>query len=119
MFKTLGKYLPPPAGARSPALWGTKERLEQLFNASAASIEITPRAYVFRYRSPEHFVDFFATWYGPMLKAFAALDADNQKGLREDLIALARRFNRTSDDAMIVPGEYIEAVIVKRANQMQ
>ena len=119
MFKTLGKYLPPPTGARSPALWGTKERLDQLFGASAASIDITPRAYVFRYRSPEHFVDFFATWYGPMLKAFAALDADSRKGLREDLIALARRFNRTSDDAMVVPSEYIEAVIVKRSDQTQ
>ena len=79
--------------------------------------DITPRAYVFRYRSPEHFVDFFATWYGPMLKAFAALDADSRKGLREYLIALARRFNRTSDDAMIVPREYIEAVIVKRSTK--
>jgi ubiquinone/menaquinone biosynthesis C-methylase UbiE len=114
IFKTIGKYLPPPAGARSPALWGTMDRLDQLFGASAASIDITPRAYVFRYRSPEHFVDLFATCYGPMLKAFAALDPDRQKDLREDLIALARKFNRSEDDVMIAPGEYIEAVIVKR-----
>ncbi len=119
MLKTLGKYLPPPAGAKSPALWGTRERLDQLFGASAASIDMTPRAYVFRYRSPEHFVDFFANWYGPMLKAFAALGADGQAALRDDLIALVGRFNRTSDDAMVVPGEYIEAVIVKRSGETQ
>lgn len=119
MLKTLGKYLPPPAGSRSPLLWGTKDQLDQLFGASAASIAMTPRAYVFRYRSPEHFVDFFATWYGPMLKAFAALGADGQAALREDLIALVGRFNRSSDDDMIVPGEYIEAVIVKRSDETQ
>jgi SAM-dependent methyltransferase len=27
MFKVLGRYLPPPVGVRSPALWGTEERL--------------------------------------------------------------------------------------------
>jgi hypothetical protein len=113
IFKTLGKYLPPPAVARSPALWGTRDRLDQLFGATAASIAVTPRTYVFRYRSPEHFVDFFATCYGPMLKAFAALGADARKGLREDLIALAKKFSRSDDGVMIAPGEYIEAVIVK------
>ena len=39
VFKTLGKYLPPPAGAKSPALWGTRARLAEMFDADAASIE--------------------------------------------------------------------------------
>ena len=33
VFKTLGKYLPPPAGAKSPALWGTRARLAEMFDA--------------------------------------------------------------------------------------
>lgn len=107
MLKTLGRYRPPPAGVKSPVLWGTKERLARLFGASAASIDITPRNYVFRYRSAEHFVDFFATCYGPMLKAFAALDPGRQKMLRQDLMALAEQFNRSQDDSLVVPGEYI------------
>jgi ubiquinone/menaquinone biosynthesis C-methylase UbiE len=114
MFKTIGKYLPPPAGAKSPALWGTRSRLIEMFGPSAAAIRAEPRHFVFRYRSPEHFVDLFKTYYGPMLKAFAALDADKQQGLRGDLLALIRGRNKTDDSTMAVPSEYLEIVITKR-----
>jgi len=114
VFKTLGKYLPPPAGAKSPALWGTRARLIEMFGASAISVKSEPRNFSFRYRSPEHFLDVFKSYYGPMLKAFAALDAVNQQGLRNDLLALIARMNRAEDGTMIVPSEYLEIVIVKR-----
>lgn len=114
LFKTLGKYLPPPAGAKSPALWGTPARLTEMFGTSAASIKTEPRNFMFRYRSPEHFLDIFKTYYGPMLKAFAALDEVNQRGLRNDLLALIGKMNRAHDGTMIVPSEYLEIVITKR-----
>jgi SAM-dependent methyltransferase len=114
LFKTLGKYLPPPAGAKSPALWGTEARIKEMFGASAASIKTERRNFNFRYRSPEHFLDIFKSYYGPMLKAFAALDAANQQGLRDDLFALIARTNRAEDGTMVVPGEYLEVVITKR-----
>src|SRR5262244_3953009 len=78
VFKTLGKYLPPPAGVKSPALWGTRARLDEMFGAQTSEIAAAPRMFVFRYRSPEHWLDVFKTFYGPMLKAFAALDANAQ-----------------------------------------
>ena len=114
MFKTLGKYLPPPAGAKSPALWGTRGRLAEMFGPAAAAIHIEPRNFYFRYRSAEHFVDLFKTYYGPMLKAFAALDETKQKGLKDDLHALITQLNKTNDGTMVVPGEYLEVVITKR-----
>src|SRR6201982_686690 len=88
VFKTLGKYLPPPAGVKSPALWGTRARLDEMFEADASSIKVEPRLFNFRYRSPEHFLDVFKTFYGPVLKAFAALDVPSQKNLGNDLHAL-------------------------------
>jgi SAM-dependent methyltransferase len=114
VFKTLGKYLPPPPGARSPALWGTRARLEEMFGADASSIKAEPRLFNFRYRSPEHFLDVFKTFYGPVLKAFAALDAGSQENLRTDLHALIVRMNRSGDATMIVPSEYLEVVVTKR-----
>ena len=114
LFKTLGKYLPPPAGAKSPALWGTEARLKEMFGASAASIRAERRDFNFRYRSPEHFLDIFKSYYGPMLKAFAALDAASQQGLRSDLLALVGKLNRADDGTMVVPSEYLEVVITKR-----
>jgi ubiquinone/menaquinone biosynthesis C-methylase UbiE len=114
LFKTLGKYLPPPAGAKSPALWGTRSRISEMFGTAATTIKAEPRQFIFRYRSPEHFLDIFKSYYGPMLKAFAALNETDQKSLRSDLLALIGRMNRAEDGTMVVPSEYLEIVIVKR-----
>ncbi|WP_315778746.1 class I SAM-dependent methyltransferase [Bradyrhizobium sp. SZCCHNPS1003] len=113
LFKTLGKYLPPPAGAKSPALWGTEARIREMF-ADAADIRCHRRHFAMRYRSPEHFVDVFKTYYGPVLKAFAALDGDRQADLKRDMLALIGTLNRAEDGTMVVPSEYLEVVIIKR-----
>jgi ubiquinone/menaquinone biosynthesis C-methylase UbiE len=114
LFKTLGKYLPPPAGAKSPALWGTKARIDEMFGAQASNIQATRRHFTFRYRSPEHFIDIFKTYYGPVLKAFAALDAAKQDGLKRDVVALIATMNRSNDETMVVPSEYLEVVVTRR-----
>lgn len=114
VFKTLGKYLPPPAGARSPALWGTEARLKEMFGASSSTIRAERRHFVFRYRSPEHFLDIFKSYYGPMLKAFAALDEANRQKLHQELMALIGTMNRADDGTMVLPSEYLEVVITKR-----
>ncbi|HKS62778.1 MAG TPA: methyltransferase domain-containing protein [Xanthobacteraceae bacterium] len=113
VFKTLGKHVAPPAGAKSPALWGTRGRLDEMFG-KAGEIDAQSRMFVFRYRSPEHFLEVFKTFYGPMLKAFAALDAAKQAALRNDLLLLVGQFNRATDGTMAVRSEYLEVVITKR-----
>jgi SAM-dependent methyltransferase len=113
LFKTIGKHVPPPPGARSPALWGTRARLAELFGPHAASIKLAQRNFVFRYRSPEHWLEIFKGCYGPVLKAFAALEPAAQAALRCDLLALIRQFNRAEDGTMVVPGEYLEIVITR------
>jgi ubiquinone/menaquinone biosynthesis C-methylase UbiE len=114
LFKTLGKYLPPPAGAKSPALWGTRARITEMFGTAAAEIKIEPRQFVFRYRSPQHFLDIFKTYYGPTLKAFAALDEGKRQALTADILALIASMNRSQDTTMVVPSEYLEIIITKR-----
>jgi ubiquinone/menaquinone biosynthesis C-methylase UbiE len=114
MFKTLGKYITPPAGVKSPALWGTRGRLLEMFGPAAIAIETEPRHFTLRYRSAEHFLDVFKTYYGPMLKAFAALDEAKQHGLTDDLHALISRMNKANDGTMVVPSEYLEVVATKR-----
>ena len=68
----------------------------------------------FRYRSPQHFLDLFREYYGPMLKTFEALDAAGQKGLTRDLLALIDELNTSGDGTMVVPGEYLEVIVTKR-----
>ncbi len=114
LFKTIGRHLPPPAGVRSPALWGTDERIHELFGAESTSIRSQARDFVFRYRSPEHWLDVFRTWYGPLLKAFAALEPAAQSALEHDLKALIGQFNRSGDRTMVVPSRYLEIAITRR-----
>ena len=114
VFKTLGKYLPPPPSARSPALWGTRERLAEMFGAAAIEIKPETRHFNFRYRSPKHFLDVFETYYGPINRVFATLDQQRQVELRNDLNALILRMNRSNNGTMVVPSEYLEVVITKR-----
>ena len=115
LFKTIGKHLPPPAGLKSPALWGTRNRLDELFGAYASAIDITSQTYVWRYRSPRHWLELWREVYGPLQKAFAALDDAAQEQLAIDLLALIGSCNVASDGTMVVPAEYAEVVVSKRA----
>lgn len=113
LFKTIGKHVSPPPGARSPALWGTRARIAELFEPHAASIKSAQRHFVFRYRSPEHWLEVFKTCYGPLLKTFAALEPAAQAALERDLMALVGQFNRAGDGSMVVPAEYLEVVVIR------
>lgn len=112
LFKTLGAHLPPAPGAKSPALWGTPAYIEQLFGDGAASIDCTRRIYNFRYRSPQHFIQVFREWYGPVHKAFAAL-GPRGAALEQDMAALLQRLQEPGKKTLVVPSEYLEVVVVR------
>ena len=114
MFKTIGKHLPPPAGVKSPALWGTSEWMEKAFRPEASALVVETRNFMFRYRSAQHFLDVFRRYYGPMLKAFEALDERGRAALAADIVVLIGRFNRSGDDTIVVPGAYLEVVVTRR-----
>ena len=111
LFKTIGKHLPPPAGVKSPALWGTEARLAELFPGCA--VKAAPQVFNFRYESPAHWLEVFKTWYGPTNRAFAALGDEKGPALEADILALVGRMNRGGADTLIVPGEYLEVVATK------
>jgi ubiquinone/menaquinone biosynthesis C-methylase UbiE len=114
LFKTIGKYVPPAPGVRSPALWGTTARLDELFGETARTIRTTSRAFTFRYRSPDHWIEVFRTYYGPMTRTFGALDAAKQAVFTDDLRALMQAGNRSGDGTLVLPSEYLEVVVERR-----
>lgn len=115
LFKVIGRHVAPPAGVKPPARWGTQEGLAALFETHPVAIDASPRHFCFRYRSPEHWLTIFRTYYGPVLKAFAALPAPKQRELEADLLTVAHRFNRVDDGSFVVPSEYLEIVITRSA----
>jgi len=114
LFKTIARYIPPATGVKSPALWGTRARLDELFAPSAKDIRVTERDFIFRYRSPLHWIEVFRTYYGPLHKVFAALDSDKQAALMRDVLELLEAGNRSHDRSLVLPSAYLEVVIERR-----
>jgi ubiquinone/menaquinone biosynthesis C-methylase UbiE len=111
MLVTVSKHVPPPTGVPSPVYWGNEQRLRELF-PDAQHLTARRRFFTFNYESPDHFLEFFRTWYGPTHKAFGALDASGQALLTEDLRELIATFrDRNQARACAIPGEYLEVVI--------
>jgi SAM-dependent methyltransferase len=112
-FRTMGKHVPPPAGLRSPMLWGSEAHLRGLFGDGISDLVVTRRMFVFRQHSARAWIDYFRTWYGPTLKAFDTLDSDGQERLTADLVAMIERHNVAGDGTLAVPAEYIEVVATR------
>lgn len=113
LFRVIGRHVPPPPGIKAPSLWGTEARLAELFPGHR--VAATRRIFNFRYASPEHWIEIFRTYYGPMNRAFATLDAPEQAALESETRDLLERLNRGGRESLIVPGEYLEAVVTKPA----
>jgi ubiquinone/menaquinone biosynthesis C-methylase UbiE len=114
LFKVVGRHVPPPPALTPPAQWGLDDHLERLFRDTASDIRTIPRDFVFRYKSAQHWIDVFRSWYGPVHKAFAALPAEGQQRLEQDLVALIDEFNASGDATVVIPSEYAEVVVFRQ-----
>jgi SAM-dependent methyltransferase len=114
LFRAIGRYLPPPPGLRPPVLWGSEDRLRELFG-SGVTISAPRRTFLWRWPSPEHQAEFFATFYGPTNKALAALAADRAADLKAEMVEVARSFDVSDDGTLVLRQDYLEAVIHKPA----
>jgi ubiquinone/menaquinone biosynthesis C-methylase UbiE len=114
LLRLVARHVPPPPGVQSSLAWGTEAHLSELFGG--ALMKVTRRQFNFRYASPEHWLQVFRDYYGPAMKAFAALDLQGQMDLERDMLELLRRSNTAGAAALVVPSEYLEVVIIKPAS---
>ena len=113
LFKAVAAQVPPPAGLKSPMLWGDETHIAELFGSRASRIRADRKIFKFRYRSAEHFVEVFRAFYGPTNKAFAALDDKSQAALKAALVALLEKANVGGEHSLVVPAEYLEVVVTR------
>jgi SAM-dependent methyltransferase len=114
LFKTIGKFVPPPPGLKPPFRWGTEEGLDELLNSRIGSLQTRRRTYVWRFPSARHHVEFMRGYYGPLNKAFGALDEEGQNALAGDLVSLAERYDRSEDGTAVLHSDYLEVVATRR-----
>lgn len=112
-FRVVAQHVPPPPGAVFPMLWGTEARLRELFGTGISSMDISRRNFMFRFLSPEHYVDFMRTHFGPLKTAFEALEPAQHEPLARDMADACRRFNQADDGTLVMPGAYLEVVANK------
>jgi len=113
LFRTVARFVPPPAGATPPVLWGTEDRLRELFGGAVSSLRAARRRIVFRHRSVESWLEFNRKFFGPTIKAFETLDPSGQETLSREMMDLMRRGNRSGDATLVAPSEYLEVVAVR------
>jgi SAM-dependent methyltransferase len=113
MFRIVSRHVPPPAGLRPPTRWGTEAGLRELFGDAVSALRTSRKAFVWRFRSAQQYLDLFRSYYGPTLKAFEALDEPGRQGLARDLLAAVEQFNRSDDGTLLVEAEYMEAVATR------
>ena len=113
MFATIAKHVAPPPGIKPPPLWGTEERLRELFGDGISELRLEPQALNFRWRSPEHWLEYFRTYFGPMKMAFARVGDDRAAALQNDLLEVMRTHNRAGDAALVAPAAYVEVVATR------
>ena len=111
LFKTLGGYVTPPPGVKSPALWGTDEFIQENFGSPATSIVNTPKMFNFRYLSVDHWLHTFGNYYGPLLKAIESLEESKAGELRADVASLLNSMNVATDGTVVVPSKYYETIV--------
>src|SRR5262249_6886730 len=115
LFKVIGAHLPPPAGLKSPALWGTHDHVAALFGEGLSQLRCERRFFNFRYRSAAHWIEIFRDYYGPTHKAFAALDDQGRGALAHDITWLLDEMNVGGPWSLVVPSAYLEIVATKAA----
>ncbi|HVZ07470.1 class I SAM-dependent methyltransferase [Rhodopila sp.] len=110
LLKIVSRYVPRPAGIKPPTLWGTMGRLLELF--AGYEIQASEQSFTFRYETPGHWLQTFRSFYGPVNRAFAALDGKSAAALEVDILRLLQQHNNGSG-TLIVPAAYLEAVIIR------
>ncbi|MEM1005709.1 MAG: class I SAM-dependent methyltransferase [Pseudomonadota bacterium] len=114
LFKIIGKHVPPPAGVNSPAMWGNRTWIDETFGEDCDVVSFQRKNFMFRYRSAEHFLEYFRTFYGPMQKAFEALDTAGQAALQDDILGLVAKFDISTDDTLCISSEYAQIIVERR-----
>jgi ubiquinone/menaquinone biosynthesis C-methylase UbiE len=113
MFKTIAKHAPPPPGLDSPLLWGTEERLRELFGSGISDLRTERRISRQPFRSADHYIEFFRQYFGPTQTAYERVGAEGEQALTDDLRTFLEEANTAGERALVLEAEYLEVIATR------
>jgi ubiquinone/menaquinone biosynthesis C-methylase UbiE len=113
MFQTIAKHAPPPPGLDSPLLWGTEERLRELFGSGISDLRVERRVSRQPFRSADHYIEFFRQYFGPTQMAYERVGPEGEQALTDDLRNLLETANTAGERAMVLEADYLEVIATR------
>ena len=113
LFRILARYSAPAAQVELPVSWGDERVLKERFRPWVTDIRIHRRSVRFRASSPEHWVEFMRTYFGPAIGAFNYSPPDRQLDLTEEMTDLMRKHNCAPDNTALGESEYLEVIATR------
>jgi ubiquinone/menaquinone biosynthesis C-methylase UbiE len=113
MFKTISKHAPPPPGVPSPLLWGTEEHVRELFGDGVSELRAERRVSRQPFRTPDHYIEFFRTYFGPTKTAYERVGAEGEGALTDDLRTFLEGANTAGERGMVLEADYLEVIAVR------
>lgn len=113
MFMTIAKHAPPPPGVNSPLLWGTEDRLRELFGDDVSELRVERRKSHQTFRSADHFLEFFRTYFGPTKVAYERVGPEGEAALTADLQTYLEEANTAGERALVLEPEYLQVVATR------
>jgi len=113
MFMTVAKHAPPPPGVKPPLVWGTEEGLRELLGDGIGELRIERRPARQAFRSADHFLEFFRTYFGPIKVAFERVGPDGEAALEADLRSYLEESSIGDERALVVEPEYLRVVATR------
>lgn len=113
MFMTVAKHAPPPPGVESPLVWGTEDGLRDLFGDGIAEWSFERKKARQAFRSADHFLEFFRTYFGPIKTAFERVGPEGEAALADDLRTYLEETRSEDRRALISEPEYLQVVATR------
>lgn len=112
-FATIVKHTGGPPPGSPPVLWGAEDHVRELFGDSVTDLRAERLKSRQAFRSPEHYIDFFRDYFGPIQAAFEAVGPEGEQALRNDLEAVLAKLSVGDQDALVVEPEYLQVIAIR------
>ena len=113
IFAVVAKHVPPPPGFTPPVQWGTEDRVRELFGDGVSKLRLERRVSRQPFRSIDHYLDFFRTYFGPIKMAFDRVGPEGEEALEADLREQLEKCNTAGERAFVLEPEYLQVVATR------